>query len=207
MYSPYPNLIKNVPYVYTFAYPVSMGGNVFYIGKGINYRINQHENEVKAGKKEYNPRNAEVIRDIWRHDENVVKTIVAYFDTHEEACKYEIDLIRQHGRHSLTNMTDGGDGMRGVPLTEEHRQKLIESNRNRVYTPEMLQRMSEISKTQVQTDEKRRKNSEASLKMWQDPVTRRKLQIARSRPFSAETRQRMRAAQLERSRKKRLGLL
>jgi hypothetical protein len=35
------------PYVYTLAYPESMGGQIFYVGMGTGHRINAHEREAR----------------------------------------------------------------------------------------------------------------------------------------------------------------
>ena len=46
--------------------------------------------------------------------------------TWDEACKYEVKYIKEFGRHNLKegnlcNMTDGGDGIPNLVITEEHR--------------------------------------------------------------------------------------
>jgi len=113
---------KSLDYVYTLAYPGSMGGYVFYVGKGRRDRITVHEREARNNVKS---RKCSVIRKIWRKGEQVVKEKIAFFDdSPEEAALYEVALIffmRPYGH--LTNEADGGDGAIGVSPSAEARQK------------------------------------------------------------------------------------
>ncbi|HEU5226940.1 MAG TPA: GIY-YIG nuclease family protein [Ktedonobacteraceae bacterium] len=95
------------PYVYTLAYPESMGGQIFYVGRGTGHRINAHEREARKGET-CNPRKVDIIRAIWNHGEQVVRNKVAFFDTDEEAALYEMTLILSLS--GLTNLTAGGEG-------------------------------------------------------------------------------------------------
>jgi hypothetical protein len=159
---------SNEHYVYTLSYPESMGGRVFYVGKGKRYRMHHHEWEAKQSDDSRhirNPYKNNVIRKIWANGEQVVKKILAYFETHEEACMYEIALI--FFMDGLTNLTDGGDGMLGHRHTEEHRRKIGDGNRGKVRMPpseETRKKLSEAHKGKsyfVHTEEMRRKMSEA----------------------------------------------
>jgi len=86
-------------YVYTLAYPKSMGGAVFYVGKGTGNRVKQHEWEAKRGATSggYHMRKHDIIRDIWERGEQVVKTIVMDTDDEQEALKHERNLIAKYG--------------------------------------------------------------------------------------------------------------
>lgn len=92
-------------YVYTLAYPASMGGDVFYVGKGTGDRLREHEWEVKRGAtyRGYRLRKHDVIRDIWEHGEQVVKTIVMETNDVQEALRYEREMIRKYSA-SLVNI-------------------------------------------------------------------------------------------------------
>jgi len=46
-------------YVYTLAYPESMGGSVFYVGKGANGRINNNPEEEDDGHGDHDRDNVE----------------------------------------------------------------------------------------------------------------------------------------------------
>src|SRR5207245_922001 len=56
----------------------------------------------------------------------------------------EIALIAQYKAmgYRLVNGTDGGKGMLGVPMSVEHKAKLIAIHQNRVVTKETRERMS-----------------------------------------------------------------
>ena len=133
------------PYVYTLAYP---DGKVFYVGKGIHYRINGHHAEAMGTRKECNPYKCRVIRKIWASGDQVLKTVLACFETDEQAHMYEIALIFL--MDELTNLTAGGEGVRGLvrsdayrkrmstahkgPHTEAHRLKISEANKGKKHT-------------------------------------------------------------------------
>src|SRR5258708_11777796 len=97
-------------YVYELAYPESMGGAVFYVGKGQDNRIDHHEAEARKGKRSYK---CSVIRKIWAAGEQMVKRKVQKNMTEEAAYQLEKDLIRMYDRRHLTNLTDGGEGATG----------------------------------------------------------------------------------------------
>ncbi len=176
-------LPQNKPhYVYVLAYPESMSGKVFYVGKGIRDRIDVHEREAHKGKK--SPK-CSIIRKIWRHDEKVAKKILAYFATHEEACMYEIALI--FFMDELTNLTHGGDGSLGITHSEEARRKMSKSHKGRLGRPhseEARQRLSESHKGKHPSEETRAKMREAQK--GRVPPS------AKGRIVSEETRQKQR---------------
>jgi hypothetical protein len=97
-------------YVYELAYPESMGGAVFYVGKGVRRRINAHESEARLGKQSYK---CDIIRDIWAHGEQVVKRKVFETPIEQDAYIYEWVLVNLvYGYDNLANVQDGGDGRR-----------------------------------------------------------------------------------------------
>lgn len=144
-------------YVYTHAYPESMGGYVFYVGKGTKKRIQVHEHEARRGDTSYKCR---VIRKIWRAGELVIKTKLAFFGTHEEAVLYEqalILLMKPCGH--LTNITDGGEGTCGRVNSEETRRKMSLAQKGKVCSEEHRRNLSEAKKGRVHSEETRRKMS------------------------------------------------
>ena len=86
-------------YVYTLAYPESMGGDVFYVGKGQNYgksrgdRVDDHEKQAQGLKIYNNSRKIAIIKEIWTNGEDVVKHKVAFFDNELDAYMYEWALL------------------------------------------------------------------------------------------------------------------
>lgn len=117
-------------YVYTLSYPESMGGAVFYVGKGAGNRVHQHESEAKNGgtyKKD------EIIRAIWDAGEQVVKSIVLETDDDKEARKHEKKLIELYAP-TLANVVANPLVVREKmilspqydPSTEEYFQRILE---------------------------------------------------------------------------------
>lgn len=131
---------KKKYYTYALAYPDSMGGLTFYIGKGAGDRIYQHERIAKHPDSKYpreNRHKTNIIRKIWANGEQVVRKKLAYFDTDEEASLYEIALIFLM-ETPLTNITAGGD----TPP----------SNKGKKATEATIARMSQGMKRRLQND-------------------------------------------------------
>lgn len=78
---------KGRPYVYVLTYP---DGHIFYVGKGIGYRIARHEQDARNGD---TSEKCNIIREIWARGQQVLKIKLAYFDTHLQAELYEASLI------------------------------------------------------------------------------------------------------------------
>lgn len=84
-------------YVYLLLRP---NGEPFYVGKGMDDRINDHEKEAKNGGTSYKCR---VIRKIWEHGGKVKKEIVFRTDNEDEAYQIEARLIAKFQKQ-LTNV-------------------------------------------------------------------------------------------------------
>jgi hypothetical protein len=97
-------------------------GEVFYVGKG-TLRKRHRTQRCERAHSEYR-RNEYWKRIAAKHGFTV--EIFASCETDEFAQELEISLIKQYGRASLANLTDGGEGASGRPLTEKHRQHLSE---------------------------------------------------------------------------------
>ena len=102
-------------------------GVPFYIGKGSKRRMHQHEIHARAGKKSHT---CDKIRKIWKAGQQITKAIV--FSSPEESAAFaeEIRLIAYYGRGTLTNKTDGGDGVRN--LAQESRERIAASRRGKI---------------------------------------------------------------------------
>jgi hypothetical protein len=112
-------------YVYVFCRP---GGLPFYVGKGVNLRVFQHEAEARNISTLTHKLN--LIRSLHRRGMSVWYHIDASFDDETRALAHERYLIGQIGRHDLrsgplTNQTDGGEGASNP--SEESRQRRRDS--------------------------------------------------------------------------------
>lgn len=88
-------------YVYTYAYPDS---SVFYVGKGCNGRIEDHEKEARKG---HQCQRCDIIRSIWAKGEHVIKRKIRESLPEDEAYHLEDVLIESLGWRTLTNLQGG----------------------------------------------------------------------------------------------------
>ncbi|SRR6266581_523552 len=157
-------------YVYTLAYP---DGKVFYVGKGRDARLDDHEREARKDSRSHK---CNVIRKIWASGGQVLKTKLAYFETSKDACMYEIALI--FFMDGLTNRTYGGEGIRGLPRTAVHQQKIADAKRGQKASEETKRKMSEARKGQKPTEDALRKRGLGLKTSSRAQEQRRKLHIA-----------------------------
>ncbi len=186
---------KHYTYVleYPEDYPDDMkAGTVFYVGKGIDDRIEDHERDAKR-ERGRNTHKLNVIRKIWTNGGQVAKSIIAYFETHEEACMLEIALI--FFLPNLTNLTNGGDGSMGYVPTEETLRKLSESHKGHALSEETRRKLiGRISpyKGKTSSEETRKKIKEARAEQVFSEETRLKLsQVRKGHPVSEDTRRKL----------------
>lgn len=78
--------------------------SVFYVGKGLGKRIDDHEREARNGVQ--SPK-CDVIRGEWANSGRIIKQKVAFFESEADAYRLEILLIAFFGRENLTNRTKG----------------------------------------------------------------------------------------------------
>lgn len=110
-------------YVYILVRP---DGRVFYVGKGKNNRIFDHDKEARRGHRCYK---CNIIRKIWEQGKTYQRYFVFTTTDENEAYAYERELIAQYGRGNLANLTDGGEGLSNP--TAETREKLAASSRGK----------------------------------------------------------------------------
>lgn len=171
------------PYVYFLRYPESMGGVIFYIGKGTGRRINVHEVEAKTLPATIdNPHKIHTIRKIWGQGEQVIKTKFASFDTDSEAYLYEFALIFfMQGYGNLTNIAEGGKGGTSYsqgkprkPHTEEWKQQASKRLTGRIVSEETRQRISEATKGRRNSEEAIQRQRQAVTGLIPSPEARKK---------------------------------
>lgn len=128
-------------YVYVLARP---NNKPFYVGKGARRRIYDHENEARKGHECYKCR---IIRKIWREGGEVQRYTLFTTNDEKEAHAYEMELIALYGRHTLVNLTDGGEGVSGRVSSDATKKKRSDSLKARyqsdpVYKQLVLDRLS-----------------------------------------------------------------
>jgi hypothetical protein len=129
----------------------------FYIGRGINGRIMQHLK--KAKQKGYSPyRRINRIKGILKSGNRPIIFKIVDNLIYQHSIDLEIDLISIVGRKSvkegpLLNLTEGGEGFRGLKHSEETKRLIAEkvSGKNsglygRKRTPDEIRRISEKQK-------------------------------------------------------------
>jgi hypothetical protein len=141
---------------------------IFYIGIGSDKKYKRANSKYKRNKYWHNIVN--------KH--GYVIEIVKDGLSWEEACKIEIELISKYGRKDLgkgflVNMTEGGDGIVGLIMTEEIKEKrrlsYVRGENNPRYgtkhSKETLQKMKDATKTRDNTVYSRKKSKEEKEKM------------------------------------------
>lgn len=90
-------------------------------------------------------------------DVEIIKQNISW----EEACIVEIELIAKYKRKcdggALCNITKGGDGVVGIEMTQEHKDKISKSNKGKKRTDETKKKIS-ISKKGISFSDKHREN-------------------------------------------------
>lgn len=110
-------------YVYALIDP--RDNRIFYIGKGTGNRIFQHEKDALADKDTVNPEKNTLIREIHKEGKVVIKLIIRWNLSNDEAFLLEsvlIDLLSHplfEGRIQMLNVIDGHDSAFNVQTPEE----------------------------------------------------------------------------------------
>jgi len=126
-------------YVYVIFRP---DGMPCYVGKGCGSRWMHHERKGKCS----NHRLAQIIA---KADGPLPKVKLREKLTSAEACAIEVAFIAAigRGRHGpLVNMTNGGEGLGGVPMTDEIKGKIARANKGRRFTEEHRENISKARK-------------------------------------------------------------
>lgn len=111
-----------------------------------------------------------------------------------EACILEIKLIAFHGRRNLglgtlTNLTDGGEGIKGYKMSEENIQRTIERQKGKKQSLETIEKRRQSNSGFKHTEETKKKLSLSHLGKTLSQETKDKLSKAnKGRIVSEETR-------------------
>ena len=183
-------------YVYVLKEPQT--GKWFYIGKGSGNRMFVHEKKILRGDKTHNNHLDNKIRKIHKSGNHVICEKVFETDNEDDALQYETDLIEQFGIENICNMQAGGDGRtpdaetrkkisqnrKGIPVSDETRQKMREAHRGNKHTTEWKENQSKLKKGKPQTEKQRLANVQRSKSL-------------KGRKFSEAHKQKLREAKLK----------
>jgi hypothetical protein len=127
--------------------------------------------------------------------------------------KYRVALEREWIRYGkllgwrLTNLTDGGEGLSGVKLTEERKAQIAARSKNYRHTEESKAKIAEAHIGMTPTDKARENMSAAQKARYQDPdqyaqiraMSKRSGDVTRGKkrgPYSPERREAIRRGQI-----------
>ena len=173
------------------------GGEPFYVGVGSDDRIADHFREAAAGKKQAH--RLSIIRQASAESKVIGCEIIGWTDDWQEALSIEVEKIARTGRRDLglgplTNLTDGGEGQRGIIRSSETRAKISVAHKGKVVSENtrLLLRMKNLGKKSSQ--ETRAKQSLAMMGRPVSEETRGIISAAhKGRPRSPESIARMAA--------------
>ena len=159
-------------YVYVLALP---NGNPFYVGKGQDTRVYEHELEARRNCQCHKCR---VIRKVWKQGGQIQRYILLTTADEQEAMAYEIETIALYGRKNLTNKTDGGNGTSGRVASLATRAKMSAAIKAAFADPNVRAKLS-ASNTAAWTNAEVRARMTAAMN---SPETRAKVSAALNTP-------------------------
>lgn len=177
----------------------TFGYRPFYIGKGKGKREQAHlQNYKSAGG---NALKESKIKDIRSAGYEPQISYLRYFETEEEALKYEAELIKSCGRiiagtGHLTNLSEGGDGgTAGIPCSDAKKAAISKANTGKIRTEEVKAKMRVDRKGRAawnkgvpHSEETRQKLKEARSRQTNTPESNAKRSATlKGRKFSQET--------------------
>lgn len=181
----------------------------FYVGKssGKRSRFPDHLRQarnLREGKKlgDHNPIKAGTICKI--QDAGFAPEYRVVFETivEQDALNFEVKLIAKYGRRNtgtgiLTNMTDGGEGIRGWKLSDEARKNRVSSMKGRKLSEETKAKIRLAALGRKHSEETRRKISYVQRGRVQTPESVEKRRLANiGKKMSEEAKQKISIAKM-----------
>lgn len=173
---------------YVYVHRKQSDNNIFYVGKGKDYRAFSKKSRNKHWHNIVNKHGLKV--------EVVLNNL-----TENQALNLEIELIKFYGLDNLCNMTNGGDGVSGLKHSDKTKNKLRELSIKQFSNPdflnqhkireknkwsniEMRMKMAEIIKKVSNTKEIKEKISIGVKKAWEKEGFREKMSLIRKTHYS-----------------------
>ncbi len=130
--------------IYALAHPET--GEIRYVGKTLVKPLDRMRGHLlDARTKRSSTYAARWLRTLDRDPKLIALEVCAEeYASHVE--RYWIAEMRERGAR-LTNLTNGGDGIPGFKLSEEHKAKIAAAQRGRRHTDEVLERISRAKRT------------------------------------------------------------
>ena len=136
----------------------------------------------------------------WHHIVNKVGySVKIIFDriTWEEAIAKEKKLIEYYGRRdkglgTLVNMTDGGEGTLGRPMSEKHKRRVSDCHKGKKISEELKQKLFNANKgRQLSKEHKQKISNFQKGRILSEKVKQKISDTSKGRKLSEETRKRM----------------
>lgn len=156
----------------------------FYVGQGHDKRSMDHLKEARTEFKKGNQHKLNKIRKIQRETgkDPIIIKYAEELTVDEAKNEWEISMIRAIGRADkkegpLTNMTDGGEGVVGIIVSEESRKKLSIATKKLWANPDYRNKYISMINAAVSSKENRQKISMGLKEYYKDPETRKRASI------------------------------
>lgn len=207
-------MIENKYYVYKLIDPRS--NQPFYIGKGKNDRMYDHEKEVRNGNHLSNKKLNNRIRELLSENLNIEYKQVYFTNDNDEAYRKETELIRKYGLENLCNLTEvawpiepteetrrkiseakkdcipWNKGIAGAYRSEETKRKISNGRKGIIFSEETKEKMSNSQKGKVLSKEHKRKIGDGNKnKIISEEIKQKISKSLKGHYISEETKKKM----------------